>query len=447
MNWAPAHLGPRELRDVYALPVRGRDPRGRPRLDHERLPRARRRAVRRLAGAPERSAARRARLRRRRGGRLLHRRHAARVPPLRRRQGRRRAPCARGRARRRAAGDRLLRRAAARGAGREARSASRSSTGPCGGCSGRSSSSGSSSGRTSTPRPPPGVRHRAAARPRARAGPEVDRAAAERGRPAAAAEDAAPSRGDRTLGADASACCRATTTIRRISRSCSARSASMLRRRGSSRAGSASTSARTSRRMVSLLDGIRAAVSPATDDRGRARLRPARPERRTASPAAVDAAREADVAIVCVGGKSGLVDGCTSGESIDRVHARPSGRAAAPGRGDRRHGHADRRRAGRRPTARDPVDRRARAGAVLHAWLPGEEGGHAVADVLFGDADPGGRLPVSMPRSVGQLPVFYGAQAVGRPLALERHLRRRTGRRRSSRSATGSPTRASRTRT
>jgi beta-glucosidase len=52
-------------------------------------------------------------------------------------------------------------------------------------------------------------------------------------------------------------------------------------------------------------------------------------------------------------------------------------------------------------------------GAVLHAWLPGEEGGHAVADVLFGDADPGGRLPVSMPRSVGQLPVFYGHKPSG----------------------------------
>src|SRR4029453_4978378 len=51
--------------------------------------------------------------------------------------------------------------------------------------------------------------------------------------------------------------------------------------------------------------------------------------------------------------------------------------------------------------------------AVLHAWLPGEEGGAAIADVLFGDRDPGGRLPVSMPRAVGQVPVFHGHKPSG----------------------------------
>ena len=45
--------------------------------------------------------------------------------------------------------------------------------------------------------------------------------------------------------------------------------------------------------------------------------------------------------------------------------------------------------------------------AILNAWYPGEEGGHAIADVLFGDYNPAGRLPVSVPRSVGQLPVYY----------------------------------------
>ncbi|MFC5973666.1 glycoside hydrolase family 3 N-terminal domain-containing protein [Halomarina salina] len=45
--------------------------------------------------------------------------------------------------------------------------------------------------------------------------------------------------------------------------------------------------------------------------------------------------------------------------------------------------------------------------AVLQAWLPGEEGGTAVADVLFGDYNPAGHLPVSFARSVGQLPVHY----------------------------------------
>ncbi len=48
-----------------------------------------------------------------------------------------------------------------------------------------------------------------------------------------------------------------------------------------------------------------------------------------------------------------------------------------------------------------------RADALLTAWYPGQEGGHAIADVLFGDYNPAGRLPISVPRSVGQLPVYY----------------------------------------
>jgi len=44
---------------------------------------------------------------------------------------------------------------------------------------------------------------------------------------------------------------------------------------------------------------------------------------------------------------------------------------------------------------------------LLTAWYPGEQGGHAIADILFGDYNPAGRLPVSVPGSVGQLPVYY----------------------------------------
>lgn len=45
--------------------------------------------------------------------------------------------------------------------------------------------------------------------------------------------------------------------------------------------------------------------------------------------------------------------------------------------------------------------------AVIEGWFPGELGGRAVADVLFGDYNPGGRLPVTVPKSVGQLPIYY----------------------------------------
>ncbi|WP_339321653.1 glycoside hydrolase family 3 N-terminal domain-containing protein [Paenibacillus sp. FSL W8-0194] len=66
-----------------------------------------------------------------------------------------------------------------------------------------------------------------------------------------------------------------------------------------------------------------------------------------------------------------------------------------------------------RPVAEPWIDEH--ADAILEAWYPGQEGGNALADLLFGDANPSGRLTVSIPKDVGQLPVRYnGKRTTGR---------------------------------
>jgi len=62
-----------------------------------------------------------------------------------------------------------------------------------------------------------------------------------------------------------------------------------------------------------------------------------------------------------------------------------------------------------------------RAHAVLAAWFPGCEAGHAIADVLGGKVSPSGRTPVSWPRAVGQVPIFFGERPGGRPFNPDDH--------------------------
>lgn len=66
-----------------------------------------------------------------------------------------------------------------------------------------------------------------------------------------------------------------------------------------------------------------------------------------------------------------------------------------------------------RPLALQKEDKE--ADAMLETWFAGTEGGNAIADVLFGDYDPSGKLPMSFPRSVGQIPVYYSHLNTGRP--------------------------------
>jgi beta-glucosidase len=163
--------------------------------------------------------------------------------------------------------------------------------------------------------------------------------------------------------------------------------------------------------MVSLLEGIRAAVAPGTEV-VHARGCGITGDEREGFTEAVEAARRASVAVVALGGKSGLTPSCTSGEFRDAADLGLPGvqqllleAVVATGTPTVLVLLCGRPLA--LPWAAEHVP------AILQAWIPGEEGGAALAEILFGVASPSGRLPISLPRSAGQVPVHHDHKSGG----------------------------------
>jgi len=142
-------------------------------------------------------------------------------------------------------------------------------------------------------------------------------------------------------------------------------------------------------RIVSILEGIEQHVAADTEVRY-----------------ALQTAADCDVVIAVVGGRSGLHKDGTSGENLDRAALDLPGVQEELLKALHETG---------KPIVAVLVNGRPltiewmteNIPAIVEAWLPGEEGGNAVADVLFGDYNPGGKLPVSLLRTVGQAPTTY----------------------------------------
>lgn len=125
--------------------------------------------------------------------------------------------------------------------------------------------------------------------------------------------------------------------------------------------------------------------------------------------AAVQAARNADVVVMALGESSAM-----SGEAASRAHLDLPGNqqqllkaVVATGKPVVLLVFSG------RPLVLDWADQH--VGAIMATWFPGTEAGHAIADVLFGDVAPSGKLPMSFPRAVGQEPLYYDQFPTGRP--------------------------------
>jgi len=148
-------------------------------------------------------------------------------------------------------------------------------------------------------------------------------------------------------------------------------------------------------------------VAPAADTEA-ARLATT-PVARDAFDDAVRAAREADFTVIAVGETAEM-----SGEAASRTNLDLPGRQLELIQAVHRTGkpYAVVLMNGRPLTINWLAEN---SPAVLETWFAGTQAGAAIADVLFGDVNPGGKLPVTFPRAVGQLPLYYNHKNTGRP--------------------------------
>jgi beta-glucosidase len=169
-------------------------------------------------------------------------------------------------------------------------------------------------------------------------------------------------------------------------------------------------------KVVTVLEGIKEAVGKTTKVLY-ARGCGVKEESRDGFAEAVKAAKSAEVSVVVVGDMSGLMPDATSGEMRDRSVLGLPGVQEELVKAVYETGT---------PVVLVMVIGRPytlkllaeKIPSIIVAWEPGEEGGRAVADVVFGNYNPGGKLPISFPRNEGQVPVYYYRKPSGRKSAM-----------------------------